>query len=172
MRSNVLLKMDLPTIAPKWARIAIIPAVVGFGLFTVGLAVLFAAACFHDPEVTKKGGWILIVGGIPIIWLFGIVTYRGADLWRFRNYRAALEGDQLLVSSGQAMAPVPYDVKDLEIVDHRRMQIIYVRLGRNGHKIFALDYYYSAGMELIGKLRKRIGEQAAAEQPAISGSIS
>jgi hypothetical protein len=70
------------------------------------------------------------------------------------------------------MAPVPYDVKDLEIVDHRRMQIIYVRLGRNGHKIFALDYYYSAGMELIGKLRKRIGEQAAAEQPAISGSIS
>jgi hypothetical protein len=158
--------MDLPTIAPKWARIAIIPAVVGFGLFTVGLAVLVTVACFHDLEVTKKGGWILIVGGMPIIWLFGIMTYRGADLWRFRNYCAALEGDKFLVSSGQAIAPVAYDVKDLEIVDHHRIQIIYVQLGRNGHKIFALDYYYSAGMELIGKLRKRIGEQAAPGQPA------
>ncbi len=160
--------MDLSNIAPKWARIAIIPAVVGFGLCTVGLAVLSTVACFHDLEVTRKGGWILIVGGMPIIWLFGIVTYRGADLWRFRNYCVALEGDQLLVSSGQSMAPVPYDVKDLEIVDHRRMQIIYVKLGRDGHKIFAIDYYYRAGMELIGNLRRRIGEQAATEQPAIS----
>ena len=82
--------MDLPAIAPRWARLAIIPAVIAFGLFTVGLTLLFALVPIREPEVFFGGGWILVLGGVPIVWFFATTTYRGLDLCRFRNHCAAL----------------------------------------------------------------------------------
>ena len=154
--------MDLPAITPRWARLGIIPAVVGFGVFTIGLAVMFVLGSISEPQ----SAWIMLLGGAPIVGLFGVATYRGIDLCRFRNYCAALQDGTLNISERQGSPSRAFAIEDLEIHDHPYMQVVYVKLACGGHKLLAVDYYYRSGMSLIASiLEQQDGEQGAADRP-------
>lgn len=148
--------MNLQHIAPIWARWLIIPAVTGFAALGIFLVSLFLRA------QAQEGAWILLVLGIPVAIFPFYVAYRGIDLVKFRNIRAALVDDQLIVQQGASSEPISYRLSSLQIIDHPRMQLTnVVELGTRT-KVFTADHYYTHAMDLLRLLKQRQGEQVAA----------
>jgi hypothetical protein len=144
--------MNLRHIAPTIARWCVIPAV----LALVALGGFILTIPFRSNN--KDAVWIAFLMAAGVATFFFYIAYRGVVLIRFRNVRAELVEDGLLIDDkGREKI---HHVDFLEVCDFSSMQIVEVREKASGIKLLAVDYYYPFGMELVRQLQRRIGEQA------------
>jgi hypothetical protein len=148
--------MNMQHIAPSWARWLIIPACIGFAALGIYLLHLFMIAA------TFKGPWWIAIVGSPFAIFPLYIAYRGIDLIKFRNIRAAVFNDELVIQDGRSSESVAHSISNLKIIDCSSMQVVHVVNAVVQQKLMTVDYYYNSGMSLIRLLEQKQAEQVAA----------
>lgn len=139
--------MNIKYVAPKWARILIIPAVVLF--FGAGVSII--AIGTHAFLKEKEPAILLIL----LLGLFFIMLgYRGIDLVKFRNTAVHLDKEYLFLKKSGNHSVEKYSIESLSVVDKPCFQMAYIYWGEDYRKLLAIDYHYSYGVEVVTELIK------------------
>lgn len=140
--------MQLDDMTPRWARIIIPLAVLGF------LAGGAASMVHMVPQAWGKDAWTMLVACLP----GGILIYlgwRGVPLTRCLRFQAAISGDDLHHRRGPDHPVETTPLDDLRITRHPAMQLVHVDDARNGQRLFTADYVYRRACVLVEEIENR-----------------
>ncbi|MCB1097535.1 MAG: hypothetical protein KDN22_18325 [Verrucomicrobiae bacterium] len=124
--------MALRNVAPKWARIGVIPAVLGMAAIGV------LGGLYLGRSMAEEQGYLGIAIAVCYASFFLYVSYRGCDLVRSRSVKAAIVGDVLQFQRRPDLERESILLRDIDII----------------------DYCYKSGMEIVAAIKQHNqGEQ-------------
>lgn len=144
--------METKHIAPAWARIFIVPAIILFILSGLGLA---AVGFYLSIDQHSIDGILPIAFGIFLV----IVGWEGRWLFTSRNVMACLKDDILYYSHSPSSNVRMISILDVVIVDMPWLKMAYLDQKSSRQRLMSIDYWYKNGLSLFRDIQKRQSEQ-------------
>ena len=148
MRNTSLIVMK--PIAPLWARIFILPALLAFLMLGTGVALMGIYSLVTAGPITSL---LCIPIGIFIIY----ISSKGFCLFKYRNIMACIVENKLIYSDGSKGIVQTINIKDLKIVNMPAYQIVHLDNLSTSNRLMSIDYYYMYGMALVNEIKENQG---------------
>jgi len=146
-----------PLITPTWARLLTLPAIIAFISAGVGIVGVGFSAASREKEATV----VLISVNLIIGGFFFYVAWRAFELFQYKMTRAEIRDGRLWIKRTQHTPPESYDLDELQVTEHRAMQIVDALHRQTGRKLFATHHWYPRGMDIAVAILTKRSEPAS-----------
>ncbi|RYD25632.1 MAG: hypothetical protein EOP86_27045 [Verrucomicrobiaceae bacterium] len=138
--------MQLQNISPGWARVVIVPAILGFLVSGGWLMVAGMRNAQADGSVAPL---LAFLPGLFMVYL----AWRGLPLARSLGFLAAISGDSFHYRRATAAPLEAVPLADLKVTWQPAMQLVVVKVASTGQHLFTADYVYRHASALAREIQ-------------------